>query len=156
MNNLKCKVLVLGIGNLLMSDDGLGVYAAQWLKQKEWPQGVSILEVGTSVLNYIQEIGRCCCVIVIDAVRGGDKPGSIYLHRDDNIMHYVYDRQDAHGFSVLQAVELARELTGYPDKLIIYGMEPMHINYGEGLSPVVIKALPMLVNQVIKEIISSI
>ncbi len=152
MNNLKCKVLVLGIGNLLMSDDGLGVYVAQWLKQENWPQEVSILEVGTSVLNYIDEISCSCYVIVIDAVRGGERPGSIYCHRDDKIMQYVLDRQDAHSFSVLQAVELARELTGYPVKLIIYGMEPMHINYGQGLSPLVIKALPMLVNQVIKEI----
>jgi len=152
MYNLKSKVLVIGIGNLLISDDGLGLCAARRLKQEDWSQEVSIIEAGTSVVNYIEEISRFDYVIVIDAVRGGGKPGSIYRRRMGNIMQCVPDRQDAHGFSVFQAVELARELKGKPVGLIIYGMEPEHLIYGLELSPVVEKALPRLVEKVIEEI----
>lgn len=152
MSDFKCEVLVIGLGNVLMSDDGFGVYVVDELKKKDWPPEVSILEVGTSVVCYLEEISQSRSVIAVDAVRAGGKSGSVYRLVCGDIMNLPDDRRDAHGFLLPDVIKLARGTTGFPVNLIIFGMEPLDLGFGNQLSPVARKSLPEVIDAVAKEI----
>jgi hydrogenase maturation protease len=153
MKDLKYNVLVLGLGNLLMSDDGLGIHAAEGLRQKEWPPGVLIQEVGTSVLNYLEEIGSSSHVIAIDAVRAGGVPGSVYRITGQDMPGPPGGLRDAHGVSLSGAIDLARGITGLPASLVIFGVEPRNLGFGNQISPAVKKALLRVIKMITEEIL---
>ncbi len=154
MNTKKYKVLIIGLGNLIMSDDGVGSYLIRELKKiKDIPiKDVSLLELGTSPLYYLEEISRAESLIVIDAVKGGEKPGSIYCFKSENLKTYSISNRDFHGYSIIQVIDLARELTKLPTNITVYGMEPGNTGPGEGLSDSLKNALPKLVELIIEEI----
>lgn len=153
MNCLKHRLLVLGLGQLLMSDDGLGIHAAEALKQRPWPPGVAILEVGSAVLNYLEEISLARRVIAIDAVEAGGAPGSLYRLEYGDLLPPPESLRDAHGISLAGVINLAREMTGFPTGIIIYGIQPQYTGPGNRLSPAVEAALPRLISSIAGEIL---
>jgi len=152
MNKLKYEVLLIGIGNVLMGDDGLGVYAAEELKKREWPPEVCILEAGLSVMYYLEEISCARSVIAVDAVRAGGRPGNIYRFMGREIKNSPEKWRNSHGFSLLEVVELSKHLTGLPANLIIYGVEPLELGFRNELSPAVNETMPFVIKRIIKEI----
>ncbi|MCL6560165.1 MAG: hydrogenase maturation protease [Firmicutes bacterium] len=149
MYDLKYEILVLGLGNTLMSDDGLAAHVVKGLKQKRWPSEILILEIGTSAIFYLEEIGRSRRIIAVDAVRAGGPPGSVYRLTGDDVV--LDGRRDSHGFSLLDVIGLAREMTGFPLDLTIYGVEPLDLSLGNHLSAPVKKALPEVINEIAKK-----
>ncbi len=78
MKNHVIDVLVLGLGNPLMGDDGVGAAVIDELLNARWPDGVMILNASGSALWFLDEIARSRSLIVVDATLAGGKPGSIY------------------------------------------------------------------------------
>jgi hydrogenase maturation protease len=152
MSEQSYEILVLGIGHLLMADDGLGVLAVEGLRKKTWPRDVRILEAGVSAMLFLEEISRSQNVIIVDAVRMGGVPGSIYRLHFRDIPCVGDGWRDAHGFSPVTAIEMARELTGLPFNTVIYGVEPCAIEPGIGLSPAVASSLQTVMDRVEEEI----
>lgn len=144
-------MLILGLGNLLMSDDGLGIHVTEVLKQKKWPPGIVILEVGTSVMYYLEEISQTRNLIAVDAVRAGGKPGAIYRLTLDQLAD-APGRCESHSFSLLEVIQLARLITGMPAGIVIYGVEPGQLSPGTQLSPAVQSTLSRLIDEVTREI----
>ncbi|MCF8010187.1 MAG: hydrogenase maturation protease [Clostridiales bacterium] len=135
-----------------MSDDGLGVHVVVSLQKRVLSSQVLIFEVGTSILNYLDEISTANYVIAVDAVRAGGEAGRIYCFDDNNLKKPPGVRRDERGFTILQAVQLCRLMTGLPESLIIYGVEPLHLNFGNNLSTEINKVLPVLTGKIEKEI----
>ena len=152
MDELKYQVLVLGLGNLLMSDDGFGVLAAQKLMQKTWPPGVAVMDTGTAAFYFLEEISLSRHVIAVDALRAGGKPGTIYRLSGADIMHPPGGWRAAHGFTLPDVIALARKISRYPTDVLIYGVEPFDLSFGNPLSPVLKKTLSKVVGQVAGEI----
>ncbi len=148
----KYRVLCVGVGNILRSDDGIGVYVARTLRAKDWSKEVLILEAGASILSYMEEVGTALDVIVVDAIAAHGKPGDIY--RIDVQKSPPIDTLclDSHGFSIVDALQLSREMTGLPRRAIIYGVQVQDLDFGEHLSPSVKAALPRLVQMVTLQI----
>ena len=86
-----------------------------------------MLEVGTSPLYYLEEISRAETLIVIDAVKGGEKSGNIYCFKEDDLNINSNSIRDFHVISILEVIYLARELTKLPTNVIFYGIEPENI-----------------------------
>ncbi len=152
MEKLSYKILVLGMGNLLMSDDGFGVLAAQMLQQREWPPGVAIRDAGIAMFSFLDEIRISHFVIAVDALRAGGTPGTIYRLYETDLWHLPDCRRSAHGFTFPDVIALARKLSGYPTYILIYGVEPGDLSFGNTLSPVLKKRLPQVVRQLAVEI----
>lgn len=152
MKEIKHEVLILGMGNLFMSDDGAGIHVVERLQQKEWPSDILIMEVGTSAVCYLEEISTSRQIIAIDAVRTGAKPGTIYRLTLEDITLFSDGWRDSHGFSFPHLIELARRITGFPTNVTIYGVEPLRLNFGNRLSGEVKNSLPRLTNEISKEI----
>ena len=141
--------LVLGIGNLLLGDEGVGVHAARILQEKDLPAGTKVLEVGTSILDVLPELKEARRLIVLDAIQDRGQPGTVY-----RIPHY-HCRQSKciasmHGFDLFRVLALT-ERNRAPQVLVI-GVEPAHLDWSMELSPQVSDALPFMIDAVLREI----
>jgi hydrogenase maturation protease len=145
-------VLVLGLGNVLMADDGLGVRVVRELGGRKWPPGALLLEAGTAVLDCLEEISRSRCVVAVDAVRGAGKPGTVYRFTVEELGFPEQPWCDAHSFFLPGVVALARKMTGLPQSVVIYGVEPADLNFGDRLSAPVRKVFSRVVRLVAGEI----
>ncbi len=135
------RVLIVGLGNELLGDDGVGVHAVRELL-KNPPEGVRVVEVGTRVLRAQQLLEDADIVIAIDAVRAGGRPGSIYRFGAEDVeVQRYYSLHDMGIAGLLQAVPDDSRPT-----LIILGVEPEKIAYTMELSPAMQSVLERVVN----------
>lgn len=128
------KTLVIGVGNRYRSDDAAGLVAARKLGEKKLPD-VTIIEQSGDGTALIEAWEGAETVILIDAVRAGSPPGT--LHRVDPHARSVPARLfscSSHVFGVAQALELARILNRLPPRIVVYGIEGLSFETGEGLS----------------------
>ena len=152
MKTPKYKILVVGLGNPLRADDGLGLKAIEILKEESWTSEVLFLKIGTSPINYLPQIKEAQNIIVIDAIQGGKKTGSIYQLTLDNLNHQSTEYVNAHSYSLPQVITLAKEISNLPQKVLFYGLEPEDLSFNNHLSPSIKKNLPQLIKKIRKAI----
>jgi hydrogenase maturation protease len=135
------EVLVLGLGNELLTDDGVGVHVVRMLQKEPPLEGILAAEVGTGILHAQYLLEQAAHVIAVDAVRAGDEPGSVYRFDIDQAQLNI--PTSLHELGIVGLMQLIPE----PDrpKVTIIGIEPDTIDYGMDLSPVVQKAVPGVV-----------
>jgi len=142
--------LVLGIGNLLLGDEGVGIHAVRELERTAGRlQGVEILEVGTAVLDALPALEKARRVILLDAMQAQGEPGSIYrvpLTRCSGSQLIA----SMHGFDIFRVLKLAGRKE--PPEVIVLGVEPAHMGWSMQLSSPVSKAMKALLDAVFQEI----
>ena len=155
------RVLVLGVGNLLMRDDGIAVHVAQLLSKWPLPAGVEVAEVGTAPIDALLACGTACRLIIIDAVTAHNQPGTIYRARFEGPrVNDLIDGTSAESCSMLSfhqdgvrtALAAAQKLGRAPDSITIIGIEPKDVGYGLDLSDPVRKKIPKILDVVVEEI----
>ena len=143
------KTLVLGIGNLLLCDEGVGVHVARALRREKLPDDVVVLEVGTAFLDALPEIEQADRIIIVDAMRADHSPGTIYrVPFTDCVKPECI--ASLHGFDLSRVMFLA-ERESVPEALVI-GVEPARIEWGTELSREIQDKVPMVIEAVKKEI----
>lgn len=133
-------IIILGVGNLLMSDDGIGPRAAQALAPCP-PHGVCVADVGTDFLSALSFLEPARRVLVIDAIRAGGAPGTIYRLTESDMAQQPNGSAPSHALNLLEARRLLSP-DSPPIEISILGVEPAVIDYGMELSPSVAAALP--------------
>lgn len=150
--NSEKKTLVLGIGNILLSDEGLGVHVVNELEKYDIPEDVELVDGGTLGFGLLDAISRAKRVILVDAIRAGNEPGTIYHFRlEENSSIGDLLPSCLHGIGILDVIKAALLLGVRPD-LEIFGMEPKSLEVGMELSEEVKRSLPKLVEAILKEI----
>jgi hydrogenase maturation protease len=144
-------VAIIGVGNILQGDDGVGVRAVQVLQGKDGLGDVEIIDAGTAPFDMLGVFLESRLVIVLDCVRTGREPGTLYRLPPEAIDGADDDLRFAHGLGVAGTVRLARELGSTAD-VIVYGIEPACIEWGLELSSQVETSLPVLVDAVREEV----
>lgn len=149
----EARVLVLGVGNVLEGDDGVGVAAVGRLQAAGVPGGVAIYDVGTALLDLPSEVSGADRVIVIDAVQTGGEPGSVYRLELDGLEEETAGTPlSLHQVGVRQMLAMAR-LSGLElGPAVLVGVEAEDISLREGLSESVERALPRVLEVVTEEI----
>jgi hydrogenase maturation protease len=146
-------VLVLGLGNILCRDDGLGAFAVSLLDREFLrPPEVEVLDGGTLGLTLLPYLQRKNVVILVDAVRANAAPGSFVRLEGAEVVPAVEQRLSAHQVGVADLLEGARWLGHYPRHLVLLGLVPCTFELGVGCSPPVQAALPLLVERIVEEI----
>lgn len=135
-------IVVAGLGNELLRDDGVGVHAVRQLARRELPDGVIVREVGTAVLDALPDLDGAAIVVALDAMQAGDAPGTIY-QLTPGAQPTRRLEPDAHELNLQAALRLIPD--GRRPEVHWFGVEPAVIDYGLELSPVVRAALPRLV-----------
>lgn len=140
----------MGAGNVLMRDDGIGVHVVRALcHEGPLPEGVEVLDAGTAAADYLAAMGEVSRLIVVDALRGGGEPGTIYQLSPQEIREKPSARMSLHQMSLLEALSLSRLTGGAPDEVIIIGIEPKTITEGVALSPEVEEKIPKVIKTIV-------
>ena len=147
------KIAVLGIGNILLKDDGVGVRAVEELISQygETYQGIHFVDGGTSILDLLHIFTDNEKIIVVDSLKGGHMPGSIYRITPEEMGGFVKGNTSLHDVQVLDMVRNAK-LLGHNPEVIIVGIEPLEITYEMELSPLIEGRLPELKRIVAEEV----
>ncbi len=145
----RVNTLIMGIGNLLLGDEGVGVHAAQALLEDQLPENVQVIDVGTAFLDALPDLEKAQHIIVIDAVNANDEPGSVYRMELGECNQP--ERIDSmHGFDLFRMLAVAQN--NLPAEITVLGVEPACMNWSTQLSPQVLEAMPVLLDAVYKEI----
>jgi hydrogenase maturation protease len=148
----RAPILVLGLGNMLLSDDGVGPAVLQQMADdpRRWSGEVEFLDGGTQGLALLGHVSGRRALIIVDAVRKGEPPGTVYRLTLPELRDVSPERassgHESNAGELLAAAELLNEL---PGQLFVVGVEPERIATGLGLSPAVEKALPLASDQVV-------
>jgi hydrogenase maturation protease len=146
------KIVILGVGNLLLSDEGVGVHVANELMRMSLPPEVSVVEGGTDgfgLLNIITEANR---LIVIDAVKGDAAPGSIYRFDIGEVRNCPSGfKTSVHQIGILEVLDLS-ELIGRTPYTTVIGVEPKSLEMGMELSPEIKAKIPRVIELILDEL----
>jgi len=117
------KVLILGVGNLLLKDDGFGVHLINSLKDTVFPETITLLEAGTVSHQLIPLFREIDHLIVIDVVEAGDTPGSLFRFSPEDMNFPSEQKVSLHQISLVDVLKMT-ELTGSRPKTVIIGAQP--------------------------------
>lgn len=149
------KVLVLGVGNPILSDDGVGIHVARELKRKGIP-GVVVEELAASGLELLDIVRGYDRLIIIDAIQTkGGIPGELHVLEEKDFEKAIHG-SSPHGINIATALALGRKLVPeeMPKEVTFFAVEAEDlVNVSEALTPRVEKALPRVVDEVRKKIV---
>jgi len=147
------KVLILGLGNPLLGDEGIGVRVVEELKRLELPDGVSVVEGGTTGLGLIGLMEGYQRVIVVDAVDMGQPPGCVIRFTPSEVQFITAETPlSLHQVGLGEVLALANALEVAPAELAIIGVQPSWIQTRAGPSPELEGAIPHVIRMVLDEL----
>ncbi|MBP9943564.1 MAG: hydrogenase maturation protease [Desulfomicrobium sp.] len=123
------RLLVLGVGNLLLTDDGAGIHAVTELAgEEEWDQEkVDFLDGATFTQDIFYVFQKYERVLVLDTVKGGREPGTVYRFTEENLRDNYEQRLSLHDIDLLDSLKMA-ELLGNKPEIMVLGIEPLTIS----------------------------
>jgi hydrogenase maturation protease len=147
------EILIVGLGNVLLEDDGLGVRAVEALERDfAAPPGVRVLDGGTLGLALLGEAAAARRLILVDAVASDDPPGTLVRLAGDDVEPAVRGRLSPHQIGVADLLDALRLIGRLPESVSLFGLTPATIELGTELSPAVDDALPALVAAIASEL----
>jgi hydrogenase maturation protease len=144
------KILIVGIGNLLCRDEGIGVHVIQEMKNMKLPDHIELLDIGTSTMDLISYLEGVNKLIVIDAMVAGGTPGTIYRCKPENLLPEGEDPISLHDIGVLETLSMAKKM-GMQINTVIIGVEPKVLDWGMELTEEVKNRIMDIIEAVLKE-----
>ncbi len=152
------QILVAGVGNAWMLDDGFGCEVAKRLEQRELPAGAKVMDFGSGGLDLAYEIMRGYhALVLVDVSRQGGEPGTLYVMEPDpdELAAGIEDGEviNPHGMDPQTVLRFVRAVAGWPGKVLVVACEPAGVeDLGLGLSPAVEEAVDRAVELVIQTV----
>jgi hydrogenase maturation protease len=140
---------VVGIGNILLRDEGIGCHVVHALEEMSLPD-VEIIDGGTC-LDVLQLLGDTDKLIIVDAVEGGGMPGQIYRFHPEDITLEQQPLLSLHDMSLIDNLKLM-QLWHNIDEAVIIGVEPGEIGWGLELSSNVQERMPQIIDAILSEL----
>ena len=153
------QILVAGIGNAWLKDDGFGGEVVKRLNERELPEGAAVFDFGTGGLDLAYEVMRGYdALVLIDVSRQGDKPGTLYVMEalEEEVEAGIEDGQvlNPHGMDPQTVLRFIKTLGAWPGKVVVVACEPADVEeMGIGLSPEVARAVDGAVDLVIETVV---
>jgi hydrogenase maturation protease len=145
--------LILGLGNPLMADDGVGPRVIELLEAQPVPAGIAIRDGGTAGVGLVPEMEGYQRVILIDCAKMGLQPGEWrrFTLQEAKLLEDERAALSLHHASLRDALRLAEALGVLPPETIIYGVEPARVEWDRPMSTVVESALAAIAQAVLEE-----
>jgi hydrogenase maturation protease len=140
------QIVVLGLGNILLRDEGVGVKVVQELQKRyDFSPPVKMIDGGTAGFGLVTEIEGCKKLLVVDAVKAGNEPGTVYKFRRGDINVQIPQTLSVHDLGFFEALEHWKML-GIDPEVIFFGIEPEDMaSWGFDLTPCIQDKMPKLV-----------
>jgi hydrogenase maturation protease len=147
------RILVLGVGNILFTDEGIGVRCIELMQEKfKFSDNVTLMDGGTLGTKLMGPILESDYLIVCDAVLCDDKPGSVYRLIGDDLRKSLAFRDSMHQTDLVDTLGMCGIVGNRPEAVVI-GMEPFdYESMALELSPTALSSMPVMVESVIREI----
>jgi len=146
------KLMVVGIGNYILQDEGVGVHAINRLMKMDLPSDVELLDGGTHSYDLVDFFCQAEKLIIIDAIQAGGEPGTMYRAPLEEMgLQPQENCTSLHQMHFIEAVKMVNLLGHYP-QIIVYGIEPEVVDWGLELTPRVAEKLPRLTEMIAQEI----
>lgn len=149
------QTLVLGIGNTLLSDEGVGVHAIHQLQaQYGSPPNTLFIDGGTLSFTLALEIEQADNLIVIDAAQLNDKPGTVKTFVDEEMDRFLGNgnKRSVHEVGLLDLIHISRMTGHFPRRRALIGIQPQKLDWGDSPTESVNAAIPLVCKQVIEQI----
>lgn len=144
--------LVLGIGNILLSDEGIGVRVIERMQTVPIPEHVEIVDGGTSGVDLLDILADRDAVIVVDAVDTDCRPGTVLRFGIDQLMQTENPYISMHEVGIAETILMTEQLGCTPKEVIVFGIQPEKIECGLELSKTLAQAVQEVVELVLNEI----
>jgi hydrogenase maturation protease len=148
----RCPVLILGIGNILLRDEGAGCHVIEALGKMELPESVELLDGGTAGADLVDFICDRQKVIFIDAVQADVEPGSILRMTAADLDANPGQSVSLHEFGIVETLKAAEQLGCAPNEVVIFGVRPEQDSCGTELSEKVAAAVPKAAKLILDEL----
>jgi hydrogenase maturation protease len=146
---INLSALLLGLGNVLMKDERLGVHVVNTVKERyDCPPELEIVDGGTLGLDLLPLFEQFDRVVIVDAVNFGREPGYIGVLEDDQIPAVIFSKLSVHQIGLADLISVAKLKGVMPSKVCLIGMQPSSINFTLGLE------MSDVVNENVDEIIA--
>jgi hydrogenase maturation protease len=147
------NVLVLGAGNILLSDEGIGVRVVEAIQQRyRVPEGVDILDGGTCGMDLLDVIAGRDRLILVDAVETGGPAGTVIRLEDDEIPTVLRTKSSPHQLGLQDVLALLRLLDASPAHVTVIGVQPASLDIGLELTPAIAARLDEMADMVMNEL----
>ena len=154
MTDKKKIIKVLGCGNTLVGDDGVGIRVIERLQEMKLPENVEIIDAGVgglAILSWIEDADK---VIIVDAVQtGNEPPGTVYEFTDTEMPPSDLFMLSLHDLNLVDTINIGRLVQKMPEEIVIVGVEVERVaEFTRDLTPAVEAAMPEVIDLVLKEI----
>lgn len=143
---------IIGCGNLLLKDEGVGVHLIEYLKKSELPAGVELIDGacgGFDLLSYFDDAEQ---VVIVDAMQAPDgSPGNVYRFTPEDFETDSCPSTSLHDITLKDVFRLVRKTCVSQPRIVVFGVEPAEIGWGMELTDRIRELLPRLKELVIKE-----
>ena len=147
------KKLIIGLGNVLLGDEGVGVRCVEYLKSRGLGKDIKIVDGATLGLDLLEEINGFEKVVLVDAVDMGKEPGSISSFSAEQILTVPNSEKfSLHEIGITDVVQLGKKIGYNFGNVRIVGIQPKDVSRGDSLSEKVEEKLPTLADKVLREI----
>ncbi|MBI4808884.1 MAG: HyaD/HybD family hydrogenase maturation endopeptidase [Nitrosomonadales bacterium] len=147
------RIIVLGVGNILLSDEGIGVRAIEKLQQDyALPPEVVIIDGGTTGMEMLEDLSNADHIVIVDAVRGGRPPASIIRLADEQVPVFFKTKLSPHQIGLSDVLATLAFIGEQPGGVTVIGVEPVSLETSMSLSPQVEARLPELMDLLVTEL----
>jgi hydrogenase maturation protease len=151
-DELPQPTLVLGIGNILLGDEGFGVRVIEAMQEIGPPPGVELYDGATAGIDLIEVMSGRRKVIVIDVIAADGDPGTVLRLKPDDLPQASGYGASVHDVGIVEALELIRRLGNPPQEVVLVTAIPKQIAFGLELSPELTAAIPKAIDLVLQEL----
>ncbi len=148
------QITILGIGNILLTDEGFGVRVIEKLfEDYEFPDNVAVVEGGVLGIHLLGTLSKADHLIVVDAVKNKQPPGTLYRLEKDELPERILMKNSLHQTDFLETLTLCQMIDKSPETIVVLGAEPEDIEtHSVDLTPVVAARLDDTVALVLREL----
>ncbi len=147
------QVLVLGVGNILLQDEGVGVRVVEEMQRRfQAPAGVEILDGGTAGMGLIDDLLDKDAVIIVDAVRTGAPPGTVVRLAGDEVPVFLQQRISPHQLGLSDVLATLTLIGKRPAHLVLFGVVPQSLELSLELTAAIERMVAVLVDKVVAEL----
>jgi hydrogenase maturation protease len=134
----KKDIVVIGLGNILLSDEGIGAYIVRQLSnQQDKFLNVDFIDAGAAGMNLLHLIAKRKKAVIIDCAKMGEQPGTIRRFTADEVVSIKrLSHFSLHEIDVLQVINLSKQLGECPAEVVFFGIEPASLESGQKLSKI--------------------
>ena len=146
------RVVVLGVGNLLLGDEGVGVHVARELLTRDLPGNVEVIDAGTMPVEGLGAVADVAKLVIVDAIRGAGPPGAMY-RLPVSAVASKSGQLSLHEMSMSDALAYWTTAGLRAEQIVIIGVQPHTMDWSCELSATLREKLPAIVSTVIGEAI---